>query len=205
MLAFAAVRGIAQTESGAAATSSGPSGSVSGKVTCAAGRKLPEMVVYLESTEAGRRFPAPVDSAVIAQKGAKFSPPLLVIAAGQTVEFRNDEDRPIEHNVFSSSPSKPFDLGLYRPGSDKRVVFDKPGLVRLYCSIHRYMDGLIYVCPSPFFALVATDGSYRIEGIPAGKYRISTWQKQRRFADRSNEIEIPGGERVSVDFEMGIK
>jgi len=40
----------------------------------------------------------------------------MIVTVGQAVDFLNDEDRLIEHNVFSNSPAKRFDLGLYRPG-----------------------------------------------------------------------------------------
>src|SRR5207244_3353166 len=123
-----------------------------------------EIVVYLESTDPARRFDPPKTPATISQKGAQFSPSLLVICVGQVVDFRNDEDRRIEHNVFSHSPAKDFDLGLYAPGPNKPVTFEKPGPVHLFCSIHRYMDGFIYVCPTPFFAQVAADGHFEISG-----------------------------------------
>ncbi len=74
---------------------------------------------------------------------------------GARVDFKNDEKKAVEHNVFSNSEAKKFDLGLYRPGeSVTAILFDKPGAVRLRCSIHRYMDGVVYVTPSPYFAAV---------------------------------------------------
>jgi hypothetical protein len=143
---------------------------------------------------------------LISQRDARFSPPLLVISAGQTVEFRNDEPRPIEHNVFSRSPTKPFELGLYRPGAaDKRVTFDKHGLVRVYCSIHRYMDGIIYVCPTPFFTTVANDGSYSISGAPPGDYILKTWQRTPRYSEQSLPITIAEGKTSVVNLQMSRK
>ena len=71
------------------------------------------------------------------------------------MDFRNDEPKPVEHNVFSNSEAKRFDLGLYKPGEPiEPVTFEQAGAVRLRCSIHRYMDGVVYVTPTPFFAVV---------------------------------------------------
>lgn len=179
-----------------------PAGRVAGRVTAEAGKTLPEMIVYLESTDPDRRFPAPTEPAVISQKGAKFQPNPLIICVGQSVEFRNDEDRPIEHNVFSRSPARTFDLGLYKPGVDKRVTFDQPGPVRLFCSIHRYMDGMIFVCPTPFFAKVGADGRFDIAEVPPGSYHVKTWQARQRFKEQSAEVEVTSAQAAEVAIEM---
>ena len=176
-------------------------GAVAGRVSSASG-KLPEMIVFLEPLDPSVTLAPPQSVAVVSQKGAKFSPSLLVIARGQTVEFRNDEQRPIEHNVFSRSPSKPFDLGLFPPPEAKRVRFDDPGPVQLYCSIHRYMDGVIYVCPTPLFATVGADGGFSIENVPAGAWKLRTWQRSARFNDVEQTVRVDDGGRATVNVEM---
>src|SRR5205814_6807739 len=141
-----------------------PTGTIMGAVTSQGEVPLSEMVIYLESPDAKRQIAIPKETVKVSQKGAKFSPAIVIVCAGQTVDFLNDEDRPIEHNVFSNTPAKRFDLGLYKPGEARSVVFDKTGAVFLYCSIHRYMDGVVYVAPTPYTSRVADDGTYKIEG-----------------------------------------
>jgi plastocyanin len=180
---------------------------VAGRFSAEGGRPLPETIVYLESTDPARKFDVPRTSVRVSQKDAKFTPSLIVIAAGQSVDFRNDEGRPIEHNVFSRSPAKSFDLGLYRPGSgDKLVTFDTPGAVRLFCSIHRYMDGVVYVCPTPFFAKVSPkDGSYRIEKVPPGGYRVKTWQRNQRFPELEAPVSVSASGEAAVNLQFARK
>lgn len=180
-------------------------GVLGGQVTAASQASLSEMIVYLEPTDSKHRFSTPDQPAVISQKGARFSPSLLPVSVGQAVEFRNDEDRPIEHNVFSRSPAKPFDLGLYRPGVTRTVTFDKPGVVRLYCSIHRYMDGVIYVCPTPYFARVGSDGRYSISGVPPGEYDVKTWQLRQRYVERTTRVNVSQDKPALVNFELSRK
>ena len=124
-------------------------GAVSGKVSSPGEVPLSEMVVYLESPDDKRQIEVPKETVKVSQKGAKFAPAVVIVCVGQTVDFLNDEDRPIEHNVFSNTPVKRFDLGLYKPGESRTVTFDKPGAVFLYCSIHRHMDGVVFVSSTP--------------------------------------------------------
>src|SRR4051812_43729184 len=156
--------------------------SITGIVTAEGDVPLAEMVVYLDSPDPARLPAATTQPARILQKGAQFEPKLLIVTVGQAVDFVNDEDRPIEHNVFSNSPPKRFDLGLYGPGQAKQVVFDKPGPVFLFCSIHRFMDGVIFVSPTPFTSRVDPDGRYTIGNVPPGDWIVKTWQRRKRFA-----------------------
>ncbi len=138
----------------------------------------------------------------VGQNGLTFSPSDIKASVGQSVEFVNDEDRAIEHNVFSNSPAKKFDLGLYGPGLSKTVTFDKPGPVLLYCSIHRYMDGVVFVSPTPYLSRVSDDGRYSIDNVPAGKWIVTTWQRRKRFQEKTIPVNVEAGKSVSLDMEL---
>jgi plastocyanin len=166
-----------------------PSGTVKGTIASPGEVPLPEMVVYLQPDD-NQPIPTPTETVRISQKGAKFSPAFVVISVGQTVDFANDEDRPIEHNVFSNSAPKQFDLGVFKPGESRAIIFDKPGPVFLYCSIHRYMDGVIYVAPTPYFSRVNADGSYKIDTVPVGHWVVRTWQRRRRYPEAQAILKV---------------
>jgi plastocyanin len=135
---------------------------------------LSDVLVYLESSKA-RAKPG---KEVITMKGKAFTPHALVVGTGTTIEFPNED--PILHNVFSVS-GEGFDLGLYkRPKSGART-FDKPGVYTLYCNIHPQMSATVVVRDSPYFARADKDGAFRIEGIPAGDYKVVA------FHERSGE------------------
>jgi plastocyanin len=177
-----------------------PSGNLAGSIVFPADVPLSEMVVYLSPADPSKQFAVPKEPRKISQKGAQFSPSLLIICLGQTVDFVNDEDRLIEHNVFSNSPAKQFDLGLYKPGESRSVTFDKTGPVFLYCSMHRHMDGAIYVAPTPFFARVGDDGKYQINNVPAGDWVISTWQRRRRFPEAHVNATVTANQTTTADL-----
>lgn len=196
-LAVWAIPSFAQTQTGG--------GRIIGRVTAEAPGELPETVVYLSPVDPNAKFSPPTETLKISQAGAKFSPGMIVVCVGQTVEFLNDEPRPIQHNVFSKSPAKPFDLGLYKPGDSKRVTFDKPGPVHLHCSIHRNMDGVIFVSPTPYFAVVGADGRFALENVAPGEYELKTWQRKQRYLDRTQRVTAPASGEVTVEVGLSRK
>jgi len=73
----------------------------------------------------------------VGQKNKSFTTDELTIKAGDTVSFPNQD--PFFHNVFSLSEIKSFDLGSYKQGDTKKIVFYKPGTVDVECAIHPKM------------------------------------------------------------------
>jgi plastocyanin len=138
----------------------------------------------------------------VAQKGAVFTPHILPVLAGTTVEWPNHDD--IFHNVFSDSDAKKFDLGLYKDSPpEKRVVFNKAGKVDVYCSIHANMHCVVLVMENPFFAVTDADGHYTITNVPPGKYTLKAWHERLPADER--EITVPADGTVDADFVLTIK
>jgi plastocyanin len=165
-----------------------------------------DFVVYIE----GRAGPADlaatnvvaVETKRVAQQGAVFLPHVLPVAVGTTIEWPNDDD--IYHNVFSMSDAKRFDLGLYKGNPpNKRVTFDKPGRVDVFCSIHENMHCIILVLENPYFAATDEDGHYRISNVPPGTYKLKAWHERLPADER--EITVSTNGDVKVDFVLGIK
>jgi plastocyanin len=138
----------------------------------------------------------------IAQHGAMFTPHVLPVMVGTTVEWPNDDA--IFHNVFSVSDAKNFDLGLYKGNPpNKRITFDKPGRVDVFCSIHSEMHCIVLVLENPYFAATDADGNYKISNVPSGKYKLKAWHE--RLPADEKEITVPETGEVRVDFTLGIK
>src|SRR5580704_15193866 len=54
-------------------------------------------IVFVDAIS-GKTFPAPSQEPVMSQKSLTFSPHLLVVQEGTTVQFQNDDS--VQHNVF---------------------------------------------------------------------------------------------------------
>ena len=152
------------------------------------------VVAFLEGIDAPLRYEVPKAVPTISQTNARFAPNFLVIAAGQSVQFPNDDV--IVHNVFSFSRPNDFDLGLYPKGESKSVTFRQPGVVRVYCSIHQSMSAVIYVAPSPHHTVVGADGTFQVRDVPPGRYRLRTWNG--KLPSVAAEVTVGAGAEAPV-------
>lgn len=162
--------------------------------------ELRDFVVYIDHVAApGAKPPKPVLK-TISQKGATFTPHITPILVGTTIEWPNQDD--IFHNVFSISEAKQFDLDLYKSPEIKRVPFDKPGRVDVFCSIHTTMNCVILVLENPWFAMSDARGAYTITNVPPGTYTLKAWHERLPIA--SKQVVVPKDGDAKVDFTLGI-
>jgi plastocyanin len=137
-----------------------------------AGRPAPNAVVWLEApnlppSSVGQRT-------TLDQRNLTFSPRVLAVRVGTTVDFPNN-DR-VFHNVFSFRDGKVFDLGLYPVGASKPIVFDRAGLSRIFCNIHQNMGAYVLAVDTPYFAVSDREGAFTIPSVPPRPYTYRAWR-----------------------------
>jgi len=167
---------------------------------------LHDFVVFIEGKVGTNSAPstnvAVVATTKIAQKSAMFSPHVLPVMVGTTVEWPNEDT--IYHNVFSTSDAKSFDLDLYKGNPpEKRVTFDKPGRVDVFCSIHANMHCVVLVLENPYFSSTDENGNYKIDNVPPGTYTLKAWHERLPADER--EIIVPTNGEVRADFVLKVK
>src|SRR5215471_12998097 len=150
-----------------------PGAEVTGKValhdsTVAAAAKHGDysgVVVALQAVD--EPVPAAGRHATMVQKNKTFTPHVLPVLVGSTVDFPNFD--PIFHNAFSSYSGQVFDVGLYPPGRSRTVTFKREGVVRVFCNIHSTMSAVIVVLKTPWFAVSDDSGAFTIPDVPPGE------------------------------------
>jgi plastocyanin len=155
------------------------------------------VAVYLEAapnlSEAAEQASSP---AYISQKDRRFEPDFVVIPAGATVSFPNFD--PVFHNVFALSKTKSFDLGNYPKGQTRTVHFPTPGIVFVNCHLHPNMGASIVVAPTPWAAVVDSNGRFTLPSVPPGHYMLVAWHKTAGFYRKG--VDVTAGNDTRVDF-----
>lgn len=144
-----------------------------------------------------------VHTEIMDQQHMQFVPNILVVQTGTGVEFPNSDQ--IQHQVYSFSAAKSFQLSLYAGRKYPPIIFDRPGLVTVGCNIHDSMIGYIYVTDSPYFGRSAADGQLQLHGLPAGNYTLTAWHPlMQESGDNSLSIRLTIGadENATLIFHL---
>ncbi|HJR71506.1 MAG TPA: methylamine utilization protein [Gammaproteobacteria bacterium] len=149
-----------------------------------------ERVAVHATAIGGSPLPARAATATMDQHDERFVPHVLVVQTGTSVLFPNNDD--VSHHVYSFSPAKSFELGLYKGQVHPPIAFDEPGVVVLGCNIHDGMLGYILVVDTPYFALTNEEGIAVVEGVPDGAYDAEVWTPRVRQSD------LPAAQRLTI-------
>lgn len=171
-------------------------GTIEGKVS-------PGKAVVFVDAIAGKTFPPPAQKPVIDQKGLTFTPHVMVVQVGTTVEFQNSDT--VQHNVFwpsiltpSGKKEKGANLGTWPKGEKRPFKFDTPGVASLLCNVHPEMSGYLVVSPTPYFAETDASGSYKIDNVPDGKYNVVAWHEGMKMQTKPVDVAGTG----KADFTL---
>jgi plastocyanin len=172
-------------------------GDIHGKVTCKGVRDSSDAVVYVGAI-AGKTFPVPAEHARIDQKNLVFSPHVLPVLVGTTVDFLNSDS--VLHNVFSPDGcADKFNLGTWPQGQIRSYTFKKECVAAtLLCKVHPEMEAFVVAVPTPWFAVTKPDGTYRIEGVPDGSYTVKVWHPKLKATQKPVTVAGPS----AADFEV---
>ena len=110
---------------------------------------------------------------VIDQVDKEFVPLVSAVPVGSTVHFPNSDN--IQHQIYSFSKTKPFELPLFAKNDTQKVQFGTSGIVHMGCNIHDWMLSYLYVYESQWFAQVDSSGSVSFSDLPKGNYTLRIW------------------------------
>lgn len=153
------------------------------------GRAIEDAAIYLVPVDPARSFPAD-EPMVIDQVHLSFAPAVAVVAPGTELVFSNSDD--VLHNVFGPSDGEweGFDLGTYAQDESRSQTFRRPGLNVVLCHVHPEMAMFVIVAPTTYRALSGPDGSFSLEDVPPGTYRLHAWHHRHWRNEYIAEITV---------------
>ena len=154
--------------------------------------RLKNVFVYVkDGIDQSYSFSIPSEAAVLDQKGCIYTPRVLGVRVGQTIEIVNSD--PTLHNVHAVPISnQEFNKGQPFQGMRERQVFTVPEvMVRFMCNVHGWMAAYVGVVAHPFFAVTDDAGRFELKGLPPGTYTIEAWHE--KFGRQTAKVTV--GER----------
>lgn len=170
-------------------------GSIEGVLSSPFARRY-AAAVYIEGAD-GEPFQSPAVNPVMDQQNLMFTPHVLPVLVGSTVDFPNSDE--VRHNVYTTESSVcQFNLGTYPAGDKKSVTCDNLGVVTLLCNVHAEMSGYIVLSSTPYFTTTDDRGWFVIEGVPSGTYSVTFWHQ--RLAAQIVEVTVRPDTVTHVEF-----
>ena len=177
--------------------------------------KLKDTVVFIENIEKGKDWSS--EPIRFYFKNCDIFPKVSVVRKTPKsmktglVEITN-QDSDILHNPH----------GYSKVGANSKTLFNKPlpskgdvadvtkNMKRfkmkkdkhffLQCDQHNYMEADARIIWNPYYDITAKEGSFQIDQIPAGTYRVTAWHPY--VGEVSQEITIAAGQKAQLEFQL---
>jgi plastocyanin len=112
---------------------------------------------------------------VVDQHLCVFEPHCTIVPAGSKVVFKNSDT--VNHNVRVTSLKNDSSNDTVAPGAQKEYVFANVDKITIGCDFHPWMSSVLLVVDTPFAALTKADGSFALEGLKPGTYKVKVWHE----------------------------
>ena len=161
--------------------------------------KLANVFIYVKGgLPEGASFAVPSTPTVIDQDGCLYLPRILGVMVGQDLEIRNSD--PLMHNIKAvPTENRGFNISQPAEGMTSTRSFRTPEImVPLECNVHGWMHAYLGVLDHPYFAVSGVEGTFTIEGLPAGTYEVEAWHEI--FGSQTGSVTVADDGTGTVDF-----
>jgi hypothetical protein len=82
----------------------------------------------------------------------------------------------------------------------KRLKQKKDKHFFLQCDQHNYMEADARVVWNPYYFVTGSDGSFKLDQVPAGKYQVTAWHPY--IGEMTSEVTVAAGADTASNFEL---
>ena len=160
---------------------------------------LKNVVVFIETAPNSRADPQKEN--ILDNTGCRYSPRVMAMQKGERLKVRNNDPKlHIPHSYLDERTV--FNLSLPFRGTtiDATPKIRHPGILKVFCDTHAWMQAYIHVFEHSFFAVTDERGMFSIDNVPPGTYTLRAWHEEAGI--RSQEITVPEDADIRVDFEF---
>ena len=162
------------------------------------GNTMANILIYVKSGLADKSYPVPSEAVVLDQNGCQYKPHVIGIMTGQTLQVRNSDG--LLHNVHAlPKVNSEFNRAMPAAVKEADYSFDKEEMMfKVKCDVHPWMGAYVSVTKHPFFDVTGTDGTFKIEGLPAGTYEVEVWHE--KLKNKTASVTVGASDNKTVDF-----
>jgi plastocyanin len=163
--------------------------------------KLADVFVRIaEGLPADGKFDTRSDAITLDQKGCVYSPQMLAVQIGQPLKILNSD--PLLHNVHAHAKRGEFNQAMPTQGMTLEKKFKTKDLEgKITCEVHPWMHANLRVVDHPFFAVSGGDGSFTIQNVPAGKYKLEL--EHGKLGKKTVDVEVTAGGTAQANVDFG--
>lgn len=159
-------------------------------------------VVWLDDIRRGK--PLPIERRLeLESDKCRLTPRVQAGVVGSAVNVLGHDDFR-QHLLFLAGGEREARtsvlLGVYEQVIPTDRPFASPGLVIVRDQDHPWPTAYLAVFDHPYFAVTAPNGTFTIDRVPAGRYRLKVWHERAKVAEQVVEVGA-GGATVSVALE----
>ncbi len=165
------------------------------------GTRVGGAVVWLTDIRSGKGFPLE-RRFDLTNDSCTLDPFVQVISTNSTLNVGND-DRTLHTNRFINVGTG--EIAAVAPFNDDGEVvpvdrFKEAAEIEVVCEEHPWTHAWIAVLDHPYYAQTAANGTFSIDGIPPGRYRVRAWHPSLGYVDDS--VTVGAGLQASVAFRI---
>jgi len=156
-------------------------------------------VVYIYKIKSGKPFPKSYPA--LDQKGCRFTPHVALTPIKKPLKVLNSDG--ILHNVHVHARLNEESNAAMTTSNPIELTFYRKEFIRVGCDVHPWMGSWIVAIKHPYYVITDPDGSFKLEGVPAGTYKLRVWHET--LGKSEMKVTVAEGKEKRVDFKLKVK
>ena len=162
-------------------------------------------VVWIEGLRSGKA-PGLERRVELESDHCKLIPRVQAAVMGSAVNIIGHDNLRQHLRFAAAGDSVPRALILLGGGEQvipTELPFKTPGMVSVRDAEHPWTRAYLAVFDHPYFAVTGNGGSFTIDGVPAGTYKLHAWHERTGVSVQDVQIGANGSAKVEISLTGG--